>query len=72
MACVYYGESIVTDGFTAYPCESWKSFQEGECKSNSTEMGEPVCPESRGDYYLKTNSEPRYSQGDEQNNKTCN
>lgn len=67
----YYVESIVTDGFTSYPCDNWKSFQKGDCKNGSTEMGDPVSSESRGDYYLHTNREPPYSKGDEQNNENC-
>ncbi|KAJ2942620.1 hypothetical protein O0L34_g2087 [Tuta absoluta] len=67
-SCEFFGESVESDPpFTAYPCKNWQSFQDGECKSDSTSMGDPVSPESRGDYYLHTRNSSKYATGDDQN-----
>ncbi|XP_049868595.1 lipase member H [Pectinophora gossypiella] len=65
-SCEFYNESISSDvPFIAYPCDSWKSFQNGNCKTDSTKMGDPVCLNSRGDYYLHTHNTYKYAMGDE-------
>ncbi|XP_050561847.1 pancreatic triacylglycerol lipase [Spodoptera frugiperda] len=63
---LFFGESIDSKiPFTSYPCESWDKFENGECRVNPTNMGYPVSTDSRGDYYLHTNSEPEFARGEE-------
>ncbi|XP_068632675.1 lipase member H-like [Battus philenor] len=60
---VYFNESILytkNRGFTAYPCESWKSFENGLCTMNKTTMGYLV-GDVRGDYYLHTKNASKYA-----------
>lgn len=64
----FFAESIDSNiPFVSYTCESWEKFENGDCKDNSdkTDMGFPASPNSRGDYYLYTNSEPVFAKGDD-------
>ncbi|XP_073961377.1 lipase member H-A-like [Choristoneura fumiferana] len=53
--------------FISYPCESYEEFENGNCRVNTSLMGEPASEESYGDYYLHTGSESPYALGDEFN-----
>ncbi|XP_018324663.1 pancreatic lipase-related protein 2 isoform X2 [Agrilus planipennis] len=64
----YFIESIVTKrGFFAYPCPSLLSFLVGWCDPKDEDyvlMGEHVSHKARGVYYVKTNADPPFAQGD--------
>ncbi|XP_013142620.1 PREDICTED: lipoprotein lipase-like isoform X2 [Papilio polytes] len=63
-AAIYFEESIEYpsgNGFMAYRCDSWKKFKRGLCKENKTTMGYHSSSDSRGDFYLRTNSAPPYA-----------
>ncbi|CAG9578820.1 unnamed protein product [Danaus chrysippus] len=60
----YFTESIEYQsnvGFISFPCSSWEKYENGECTENPTAMGYLSGFESRGDYYLHTKNESKYS-----------
>lgn len=60
-----FEESIDSDiPFIAYPCDSWKKFDNGECNESSTIMGYGAFPNRWGDFYLYTNDKPKYAKGE--------
>ncbi|KAK4886617.1 hypothetical protein RN001_002888 [Aquatica leii] len=64
----YFIESIVTSkGFYAYPCPNLVSFLIGWCNPDDDEyvlMGEHVSQKARGIYYVRTNPDVPFAQGD--------
>ncbi|KAJ8730873.1 hypothetical protein PYW08_002286 [Mythimna loreyi] len=64
-ATLYFAESINSKvNFVSYPCENWDKFVNGECKENPVNMGYPVLTNITGNYYLHTNSEPKFACGE--------
>lgn len=60
----FFAESVLTKGFTGYPCHSYEEYNAGKCqKTNGIPMGDPVPRTARGVYYLKTSDSSPYSQG---------
>lgn len=60
-----WAESITsTIGFRSLKCDSYQSFQSGECDNNDVAyMGNPAANTARGYYYLYTNANSPYAQG---------
>lgn len=60
----FFAESITNEkGFTAYPCESWDSYNSGKCKTGGISMGAATPNTAKGLYYLKTSDSPPYALG---------
>ncbi|OWR48281.1 pancreatic triacylglycerol lipase isoform 1 [Danaus plexippus plexippus] len=60
----YFDESIEyrSDfGFIAFPCQSWEKYENGECTKNPTVMGYLSDVRSRGDHYLHTKNESKFT-----------
>lgn len=62
-AHVYFTESIGSKtGFVANKCDTWDQFMQASCNySKTTLMGEHVDKMTTGTYFLKTRSEPPYT-----------
>lgn len=62
-AHIYFTESIGSKtGFVANKCDTWDQFMQGNCNySKTTLMGEHVDKMTTGTYFLKTRSEPPYT-----------
>ena len=60
-------ESIVgSTEFIGTKCDSWSSYKVGKCEGNAIAMmGENISFDARGRYFLATNSEAPYAQGDQ-------
>uniref|UniRef100_A0AB38ZEP9 Venom lipase 1 n=1 Tax=Oncocephalus sp. TaxID=2944721 RepID=A0AB38ZEP9_9HEMI len=60
----YYAESIGNPKtFMAYACISWDVYEQGLCRKGPVPMGEYLPTDTRGTFYLKTNSEGPYGRG---------
>lgn len=60
-------ESIVSpEAFKAVECDNWKDFKSGTCNSKSqfVYMGEKLSYDTRGTYFLETNSEAPFGKGE--------
>ncbi|XP_012552225.1 pancreatic lipase-related protein 2 isoform X2 [Bombyx mori] len=61
----FYGESITSKiSFNAYPCDSWRNYEKGECKEDPTLMGHDASAARHGDFYLYTNDEKPYAKAE--------
>ncbi|KDR14939.1 phospholipase A1 1-like isoform X2 [Zootermopsis nevadensis] len=65
MACTYFAESVYRPlAFPASLCDSWNNFKQGKCHGNiKVFMGAFAPTSARGKFYLKTNSEAPYGEG---------
>ncbi|GLG98618.1 Uncharacterized protein GBIM_05236 [Gryllus bimaculatus] len=60
----FYLESISSKEFIATSCASYEDFTEGKCSSNEhVTMGEWSPPSTSGVFYLNTNAESPFAQG---------
>lgn len=60
----FFAESINTNvGFYARSCDQWNGYVDANCKEFPILMGEHVPRNVRGNYYLRTGSEPPYALG---------
>ncbi|XP_050314500.1 pancreatic lipase-related protein 2-like [Anthonomus grandis grandis] len=61
----YYAESLNSNNFSAYLCDSYSNYKKGTCSSNTAcKLGwYPVAKSTSGDYYLYTNSKSPFAQG---------
>lgn len=57
-AYVYFAESIThPHNFPAYPCKDWLEYKLGKCTKDPVFMGDAVNQQTRGNFFLHTNSE---------------
>ncbi|CAG9830939.1 unnamed protein product [Diabrotica balteata] len=60
---LYYSESLISGGFAAKQCNSYKDFNNNQCNAGRSNMGEyNINTSARGGYYLNTNSKSPYAQ----------
>ncbi|XP_051170626.1 pancreatic lipase-related protein 2-like isoform X2 [Leptopilina boulardi] len=62
----FMSESIVSpEIFVSVECDSWKDFKSGTCNSKNSPvfMGEKLSYDTRGTYFLETNSESPFGKG---------
>ncbi|XP_011314846.1 pancreatic lipase-related protein 2 [Fopius arisanus] len=61
----FMAESIVSSlAFLAVKCGSWAEYRAGKCENSTAVMGEKVSSQTRGLFFLETNSKSPYGKGD--------
>lgn len=64
----FYTESIVSTGFVASLCPSWRSYKKGKCEENEQvimglHLNITQHSADKGNYYLRTNKKEPYAVG---------